>query len=316
MATFGYTSQGASEAVVASVSLENPVGVLGTLSVTAYTLDSMSFYARRTMADKSLSGQVYSGSAGSRGSSLYTTVSADITLLSMTWYTRNFSSPPSNVSANTYWLQANIAAEGGGTGSGFIAYDTGGASNTGYVLNDLGVPTYNTNQYSIYATYTQTSTLDIDTSDTITITEDVSPKPTLRISISDSITIEDALPYYHLEEILVTEDVSVSVSEASTVITVSVSEDITLTEDTLVSIPYLPITVNDAITITEDSITLVRQLVIDTSDNVTITDTGNATLLLSMLSLGVSDDITLTENISFLIPIRLWSEITGVEILL
>jgi hypothetical protein len=151
--TFGYTTKGASEAnLITSEVNDTPAGLLGTLSENAIAFASMSFYARHTLAAKTLYGIVYSGSAGALGSSLYTTVASDTTVTSHILYTRNFASPPANVSSTTYWLEAVSAQEGAGNGNAFISYDTGGAANTGYAKSG-GTPAYNTNRYSIYVTY-------------------------------------------------------------------------------------------------------------------------------------------------------------------
>ncbi len=152
MATIGYTSQGALEFNAVTGAQENPVGLKVTLPVDGL-FSSASFYGRRTLGNKNVTIAIYSDAAGTRGSLLYTTQTGLINIASPVLYTMNFASPPT-LTAGTYWLQVNIATAGAGAGNGFVNYDTGGAANSAYSLDNGGTPVYDTNQYSVFATYT------------------------------------------------------------------------------------------------------------------------------------------------------------------
>lgn len=152
--TFGYTSIGASEYSIGSSSLYNPPGLLGTLPANG-DISKITVHTVATVGDAGTTCILYAGSAGSRGSSLATTNSNSVGT-SYSWVDFTFASPYS-ATADTYWLHFNgDGANGPGGNVDNIHYDSGGATNTGYTLDDLGEPTYNTNQYSIYATYTET----------------------------------------------------------------------------------------------------------------------------------------------------------------
>lgn len=151
MATAGYTTQGATTVQVCTTVNDDPIGLLITLP-TSGVLTNASGYADYTTTPKPLSFQIYSGTAGNKGSLLYSSSTSNTSSTSFTLEGRTFTSPL--LGAGTYWLQMNISSQGPGTGVGNATFDTGGASNTGYQLSDVGVPTYNTNQYGMYITYT------------------------------------------------------------------------------------------------------------------------------------------------------------------
>ena len=155
MATAGYTPQGGTAVQITGATQENPAGLLIILPEQG-TINSASFYGRYTVNPKATTVQIYAGTAGAKGALLHTSATADLSSTSFALETRNFSSPVLN--AGTYWLQLNMTAEGPGSGLGEGARDTGGATNTGYQLNDVGGVVYDTNQYSIYVTYTPTAT--------------------------------------------------------------------------------------------------------------------------------------------------------------
>lgn len=150
MATAGYTTQGANTRNIANGSNQNNVGLLITLP-TRGVVTSVSFYGKYTTTVKTALVFIYSGSAGSRGSQLFASSSSNLASTSYTLENRTLAP---TLSAGTYWLEVNIDSAGPGTGTGDLAYDTGGASNTSYILNDLGVPSYSTDQYSVFITYT------------------------------------------------------------------------------------------------------------------------------------------------------------------
>lgn len=152
--TFGYTSQGASDATIVNSSQENPVGLLGTLSEDG-DIASISTYVKYTTQTKNVGGRIYAGSAGSLGSFQNATFLGAINSTSYELETVAISPEPSKT-ATTYWLEVYGNSEGPSTGAALLAYDTGGATDTGYQKDDFSTPQYNTNQYSIYATYTAT----------------------------------------------------------------------------------------------------------------------------------------------------------------
>lgn len=155
MATAGYTSIGANTETAGTASTgPNPTGLLVTFPSVS-TVSKITAYVRGTVGTTSTTCKLYAGSAGSRGALVSTSTSASVTT-SFAWVDFVFSSPVA-VSATTYWVQFDSAGgDGPGTNVDEIKYDTGGASNTSYSLDDFGVPGYGTRQYSMYATYTIT----------------------------------------------------------------------------------------------------------------------------------------------------------------
>lgn len=147
----GYTSQGANTYSIVSGSNQNPAGLKFTL-ISSAIIKSASGYAKYTTNAKSLSFGIYSDSAGERGSLLGATAASDMTNTSYVVETRGFNAPLI-LAAGDYWLEMSIASEGPGTGNGDIAYDTGGASNSSYTLDDLSVPTYGTSQFSMWVNF-------------------------------------------------------------------------------------------------------------------------------------------------------------------
>lgn len=148
--TAGYTSIGANDASIATLTLNNPVGLKVTLP-TDGTVTKVSVAVKYALFTSNVVARIYSDNAGERGTLLFTSDAGAIAGTSYAFLDLTF---PSTVelSAGTYWIQ--IVDTGSVSGTRSVAYDTGGASNSGYQLDDLGVPAYNTNQYSIFATYT------------------------------------------------------------------------------------------------------------------------------------------------------------------
>ena len=158
MATIGYTSIGAStEGAGTANGTNNPAGLLITMPtaglVSKITARVLTMISGIPAGSGSSTAKIYAGSAGSLGSLVATSASNTFNGTE-TWVDFTFSSPVS-VTATTYWIEfSGLGGGGPGSAYGNIKYDTGGGSNTGYSKSDLGVPTYNTKQYSLYATYT------------------------------------------------------------------------------------------------------------------------------------------------------------------
>jgi len=154
--TFGYTSIGASSVQIGGNSVGNRIGFLENLpedgdveSVTVYLSASASYTTRAAY--------IYGGSAGSVGSLLATTNTATVATAAA-WNTFTFATAYSATSGD-FWLQSPFSGDNGKSAPRLtIYYDTGGATNEGaQYASDAGY-TYNTNIYSIYATYSVAST--------------------------------------------------------------------------------------------------------------------------------------------------------------
>lgn len=152
MPTVGYTNIGANDFAAGSASgTNNPTGLLITMPETG-KINKITAYVATTISSKSIVCKIYAGTAGALGSLLATTAASTVTT-SFQWLDFTFNSFYS-ASATTYWLEFNgYGGDGPGTAVGHIKYDNGGAANTGYDKSDIGTPQYETNQYSIYATY-------------------------------------------------------------------------------------------------------------------------------------------------------------------
>ncbi len=153
--TAGYTTIGASQYFTGSSGNTNPPGLMITVAAGG-SLTKITAYVANSVSSNSSNASIYAGSAGARGALIASTNLNTVTT-SFGWVDFTFSSPVT-VSATTYWIQFNgDGGNGPGGNVGEIAYDTGGAANTGYTLTDIGNPQYNTSQYSMYATYTPTA---------------------------------------------------------------------------------------------------------------------------------------------------------------
>lgn len=149
--TAGITTLGSLDKQVTSSAFDNPYGLLVTVVAgTTVTLNSASFYAKAANTARAAAVHIYSGSAGSRGSLLYTSSSSNLSSTSYALETRTFTA--ATLTAGTYWIDVDIQPIG--SGSAFVAYETGGASNTSYTTSDVGVLTYGTDKPSMYITYT------------------------------------------------------------------------------------------------------------------------------------------------------------------
>ena len=152
--TLGYTTIGASEYQTGTPGSQNPAGLMITVP-SAGTISKISAHVRNNNSTVALAARLYAGSAGSLGSLIATTQTSNVTT-SYAWVDFTFATPQS-VSATTYWIEfVGDGGNGPGGNLSFIHFDGGGASNTGFTKNDFGVPVYDGNQYSIYATYTAT----------------------------------------------------------------------------------------------------------------------------------------------------------------
>ena len=143
---------------------------------------------------------------------------------------------------------------------------------------------------------------DISVSDTVTVTEDISlvvnaPEGSYTVSVFDNITVTEFIGY-DPEEILVGEVVIVTI-----LVTPSVFDAITVTEDVVVVVSApgaLTVSVFDEITVTEN-ISLSIPLPVSVNDLITVTDV--ITLYIPILYIAVDDTVTVTENISLSIPL-------------
>lgn len=152
MATAGYTTQGGTTENTGFSGNTNWPGGMITMP-SAGDITKITAYCSNTVSSFSPRCTIYAGSAGARSSSVIgaTTTSSTGTSFALTDF--NFSSV-FGASATTYWLQfEGDGGNGPGGNVGQIKYDAGGAANTSYVLSDIGVPVYDSKQYTLYATY-------------------------------------------------------------------------------------------------------------------------------------------------------------------
>lgn len=162
MATVGYTSIGANDFGAGTASgTNNPAGLLVTMpvagNITKITAYVFTVISGVPLGSGSIPCRIYAGTAGAVGA-LQATTNTSTVNGTAAWVDFTFAAPFS-AAATTYWLQFDgLGGNGFGTAIGVIKYDTGGAANTGYDRLDNGTPQYETNQYSIYATYTPTIT--------------------------------------------------------------------------------------------------------------------------------------------------------------
>lgn len=157
-------------------------------------------------------------------------------------------------------------------------------------------------------------TLFLNVSDSIAVSESIATFLTIDQTISDSITVTDTpnITLVHdrtvSDSITVSESIkmllesSVSVSDAVVVddqavltnaYSVGVSENVTVSESVTLDIP-LNISVSDNVTITE-SVLLEKNFIV-VSDSITVSE--NVSLLIPTLFVSVSDSITVTESSS------------------
>lgn len=153
MALVGYNTIGANDSTLATSTLFNPDG-LQVVIPDGGTVTKASAAVKNTSGSHNFNIAIFNDSAGTRGTLVSTSnVSANVGT-TYAFVDVTFTSPPTLL-AGTYWLQ--VAEGTGNPGTTLHAFDTGGASNTGYQLSDLGVPQYNTNKYSVTLTYTPSS---------------------------------------------------------------------------------------------------------------------------------------------------------------
>lgn len=150
MATVGYTTIGANTAGGSSGANNFP-GLMITMPI-AGLISKITAYVANSTTSVNTTCKLYLGSAGALGALQATTTNSLVTT-SFQWLDFTFASPFS-AAATTYWLEFNCdGGNGPGGNIGNIKYDTGGVANTGYQRLDNTTPAYNSNQYSIYATY-------------------------------------------------------------------------------------------------------------------------------------------------------------------
>lgn len=149
--TTNYSTIGTNNSAVGTASNCNNPGLLITMPVSG-TITKFSAYVANSTGTAAGNFSLYAGSAGARGALITGSNTGSITT-SFAWVDFTLASPYS-AAAGTYWIQFNgQCGNGPGGNLSTIKSDTGGASNTGYSLSDIGAVVYNTNQYSMYATY-------------------------------------------------------------------------------------------------------------------------------------------------------------------
>lgn len=152
MATVGYTTIGSAGTAGGSSGATNFPSLMITMPI-AGSITKITAYVSNDVNSGGTSCSLYTGSAGALGALQSSTNNSTVTTTPQ-WLDFTFASPFA-ASATTYWLQFNCdGGNGPGGNRGSVAYDTGGATNTGYQRLDNSIPSYNTLQYSIYATYT------------------------------------------------------------------------------------------------------------------------------------------------------------------
>jgi GH18 family chitinase len=204
--TVGYTSIGANTFQAGTANgVNNPVGLLVTMpasgSITKITANVFTSISGVPSGSGSIVARIYSGTAGARGSLLATTNASTVNGTAA-WIDFTFASAFA-ASATNYWLQFDgLGGNGPGTAVANIKYDTGGATNTGYDLLDNGTPQYETNQYSMYATYGSTpavtirETCYINVFDSVTVSENVNVVvANYRLSVFDTVSTFDGVAY-------------------------------------------------------------------------------------------------------------------------
>lgn len=158
MATAGYTTIGATAGSTGTANgTNNPAGLLITMpesgSITKVTAYIDTVIAGVPLGSGTTVCKIYTGTAGAV-SSLVATTNTNTFNGTAAWVDFTLASA-FPAAATTYWLQQDGLGGGGpATATGRIYLDTGGAANTGYFRDDGGTPAYNTNQFSLYATYT------------------------------------------------------------------------------------------------------------------------------------------------------------------
>lgn len=172
-----------------------------------------------------------------------------------------------------------------------------------------------------------TTSLSINVFDDITITENVSPKPTLRIQVNDVVDVASTslgyvrIPTYYPETndfVTITESVSltlinylssyeeITISEASIALLISFFinidffDEIAVSDDSTV-LTHEYVDANDAVSITEDVIVLLPTIYVESSDSITITDESVMDKFDSLRLVDVFDEITTTEDLVVLI---------------
>lgn len=155
MATSGYTTIGANTDPTGTGNNVNWPGAMITMTETG-TITKITAYVANTVSSNTPKCVLYGGSAGARGSSILGSTNTATVTTSFGLVDFTFPSAFPAV-ATTYWLEFDgDGGNGPGGNVGQIKYDTGGPTNTSYLLSDVGSPQYDTKKYTVYATYTPT----------------------------------------------------------------------------------------------------------------------------------------------------------------
>lgn len=179
------------------------------------------------------------------------------------------------------------------------------------------------------------SAVSVDVNDTVTVTEDVSNVITSPVSVNDTITVTESVSNVLTNFVSVSDAVTVAENvTVVSVVTVSVSDSITVTEnvsnritsfvsvnDTITVTENVSnvltsfVSVNDTITVTEDvsnvltsfvsandAVTVDENVELQQANGVSVNDTvtvdESVEMFITELNLSVSDDVTVSENVS------------------
>jgi hypothetical protein len=296
--TFGYTSVGGSETTDAG----SVRGSLFTSPSNVDTADNINAYIKEYGEYIELKGLII---LHSDGNVITNGVGGEVSIgSSYDWITSTFATSPS-LSGNTDYVLAEI--DNAFSGYIYIKYDTGATNQghrnydfTGGYTNPTGFSenlTHNTDKYSIYATYTASSSdPEPNVNDQLNITEDTTVElEDLDISVSDDITITDELVYWE-ESISISEYVNVEITVGADIGT-SESDQLNITEDTTVELEDLDISVSDDISISEDISTTISDEEVGVSDDISVSeDTSVSVQASTAFEINVSDQLNLSED--------------------
>ena len=178
--TFGYTSQGASDAPLCGAASDWQVAMRGDIDGTVTDVNAYIKYSGITPDQRYFT--LRANSAGIPGSASYT---SSLAAINSTSYTLHTVSSLSQAISNPYWVAAGCT-EQTGSGTSSIAYDTGGTAGYGAATSDFGVWSNNSNRYSVYATY------NTDPTPTPTPSPTPTPTPVFRGPNSPGTVVDDS----------------------------------------------------------------------------------------------------------------------------
>lgn len=187
------------------------------------------------------------------------------------------------VSEDYMSLQDSTATGGASWYAG--AGSTNVSNNSGWIFTDPPTAIWAVENVTVTEnTVVALSAPQVNTSDSITVTESISAVQSNDINTSDSITV--------------TESVSVLLPE----LYVSVSDSATITESTTALVPALPVGLSDSVSITEN-IVVYTLTPFGTNSNESVTVSEALSVVLSDPQVSVSDSIVITESHSELLSV-------------